>query len=118
MDATQKQFSLNRAALRGKFLSEEFTFFELLVVIAIIAILVGMLVPTLGRAKESGRRTHCISNLRQIGLGIQMYRDENSDRPWCFVRDIGICSAAGSAASRISAKPLTSATLPCGTTEA
>ncbi|MBI3850507.1 MAG: type II secretion system protein [Verrucomicrobia bacterium] len=58
-----------------------FTLIELLVVIAIIAILAGLLLPTLGRAKEGGRRSHCISNMRQIGLGIQMYRDENADRP-------------------------------------
>ncbi len=49
--------------------------------IAIIAILAGLLLPTLGRAKEGGRRSHCISNLRQVGLGIQMYRDDNRDRP-------------------------------------
>jgi prepilin-type N-terminal cleavage/methylation domain-containing protein len=61
--------------------SDGFTLIELLVVIAIIAILAGLLLPTMARAKESGRRTHCISNLRQIGLGIQMYRDDNSDRP-------------------------------------
>lgn len=57
-----------------------FTLIELLVVVAIIAVLAGLLLPTLGRAKEGGRRSHCINNLRQIGLAIQMYRDDNSDR--------------------------------------
>jgi type II secretory pathway pseudopilin PulG len=54
---------------------------ELLVVIAIIAILAGLLMPSLLRAKEMGRRVHCTNNLRQIGLGITMYREDNADRP-------------------------------------
>jgi prepilin-type N-terminal cleavage/methylation domain-containing protein/prepilin-type processing-associated H-X9-DG protein len=57
-----------------------FTLIELLVVIAIIAILMAILMPSLNRAREGGKRASCLSNLKQLTLAWNMYADENDDK--------------------------------------
>ncbi len=74
-----------------------FTLIETLVVIAIVAILAALLFPVFASARESGRRTVCISNLRQLGLAEQMYEQDYgefsphlSDVERAYVRDTRI----------------------------
>jgi len=61
------------------FRGRAFTLIELLVVIAVIAVLIGILLPALGAARQSSKSTLCLSNLRQLAFGWQAYADENRD---------------------------------------
>jgi prepilin-type processing-associated H-X9-DG protein/prepilin-type N-terminal cleavage/methylation domain-containing protein len=64
-----------------------FTLVELLVVTAIIAILTGILLPSLARSKDSAKRIKCVNHLRQIGLASQMYWNDNDGK--CFPFRVG-----------------------------
>lgn len=74
---------LNPFSVRRRGQAAAFTLIELLVVISIIALLIGLLLPVLGEARKAAQGTKCLSRLRQINLGAQMFTVDYKDRlPW------------------------------------
>ena len=95
MAFTEKQAASGGAQARGLLLesgtigdgymkcSKAFTLIELLVVIAIIAILAAMLLPALKTARDKAKKANCLSNLKQLGLSVHMYAEDNEETfPW------------------------------------
>lgn len=76
-------FSLNH--VRRRVLPRGFTLVELLVVVAVIALLIGLLLPALGKARESGRELKCASNIRNVGTAATMYTASTEVYPLAYV---------------------------------
>jgi prepilin-type N-terminal cleavage/methylation domain-containing protein/prepilin-type processing-associated H-X9-DG protein len=74
-----------------------FTLVELLVVIGLIAMLISLLLPTLTRAREQGKQVACQSNLRQLGMAMQMYCHDNQD----YFPRAGITGSSGNTFSSV-----------------
>ena len=77
MDSTQRAFPARHGGTDMSVRRPGFTLIELLVVISIIALLVGILIPSLGAARSVAQRTACSSNLRQLAIANQLYADQS-----------------------------------------
>jgi len=75
-----------------------FTLIELLVVIAIISILAAILFPVFARARENARRANCMSNLKQLALGMMMYTQDYDEKFPNYVGDTSFYTGTGSKA--------------------
>src|SRR2546430_13486093 len=93
---SSRGFTLVELPVVSKSKREAFTLVELLVVIGIIAVLISILLPTLGKARAAAQTVACASNARQIALAIKLFAQEHrgymptvSDKDWAWQRDPG-----------------------------
>ncbi len=85
-----RALNVNMLFYRPKTENRGFTLIELLVVISIIALLLSIMLPALGRAKDAARRTICASNQRQVGVACATYFSQyNMKKPWVFNNGTG-----------------------------
>jgi len=77
---TRCAIETRRTRRPGSAAVQAFTLVELLVVIGVMVILAALLLPTLGKSKERGRSTACLSNLHQTGIALQLYVQDNDNR--------------------------------------
>src|SRR5258708_29243781 len=80
MNTISRQAAETQSSLCLRGLARGFTLIEVLVVVAIIAILAAMLLPALTKAKDKAKQAVCASNLKQIGIAITMYAQDNAEQ--------------------------------------
>lgn len=102
MAACESDARLCRAARRRPL--HGFTLIELLVVISIISVLIALLVPAVQSARESGRRTACLNNIRQLATAVLSYESTNGCFPPAIVGS-GICTTNGTGAASPATQP-------------